>query len=133
MTVARDFLVEIGPPPSRPDPAVLLVAAGENRAGVAEILAPLVASGHTVGLEDYDGDPAPAPLLAQCAIVRVDVARRDAADLARLVATAPRATVLWAARHVEDHAAFERCRGAGFASFQGEFFSKPRIVVHRGV
>jgi EAL and modified HD-GYP domain-containing signal transduction protein len=132
MAVARTFLAEIGPPPVRPDRAVLLVEPDEDPDGLAALLGPLVASGYTFALDGYDGDPALARLAEQCAIVRVDVTGRDVAWLARAAAASP-AAVLTVAAGVEDHAAFEHCRAAGFAYFQGEFFAKPRIVVHRGV
>ena len=74
MSIARNFLVEIGPPPVRPDRAVLQIAAYPARDDLLAVLQQLGRSGYTIALEDYDGRGDIEPLLGLCSIVKVDVA-----------------------------------------------------------
>jgi EAL and modified HD-GYP domain-containing signal transduction protein len=133
VTIARNFLVEIGPPPVRPDRAVLQIASYPAREDVLSVLAQLGRNGYSIALDDYDGDLAVDELLSLCAIVKVDVAGRSDDELERMLA-GPRANrALLVAKGVADHEAFERCQAMGFSYFQGDFFAKPRVVTHRSV
>src|SRR6185503_5917669 len=89
VTIARNFLVEIGPPPVRPDRAVLQIAAYPARDDLLAVLQQLGRSGYTIALEDYDGRTDIEPLLGLCSIVKVDVTDRDDAALA-VILTQPR-------------------------------------------
>ena len=55
VTIARNFLVEIGPPPVRPDRAVLQIAAYPARDDLLGVLQQLGRTGYTIALDDYDG------------------------------------------------------------------------------
>src|SRR6201985_3495999 len=55
VTIARNFLVEIGPPPVRPDRAVLQIKAYHAREDLLQILQKLARSGYTITLDEYDG------------------------------------------------------------------------------
>ena len=74
MTIARNFLLEIGPPPVRPDRAVLQIAAYPARDDVLAVLQQLGRSGYTIALDDFDGRTDIEPLLGLCSIVKVRVA-----------------------------------------------------------
>src|SRR5436309_8897 len=55
VTIARNFLVDIGPPPVRPDRAVLQIKAYNAREDLLQILQKLARSGYTIALDEYDG------------------------------------------------------------------------------
>ena len=133
MSIARNFLMEIGPPPVRPDRAVLQVAAYPARDDVLAVLQQLGRSGYTLALDDFDGRADIEPLLGLCSIVKVDVADRDDATLAGIVAGPKLHGALLVATGVATVEDFERCRALGFTYFQGDFYAKPRLVRHRGV
>src|SRR3954471_11456578 len=58
VTIARNFLVEIGPPPVRPDRAVLQIKAYQAQDDLLVILQQLARSGYTIALDDYSGQMA---------------------------------------------------------------------------
>src|SRR6201999_2235908 len=86
VTIARNFLVEIGPPPVRPDRAVLQIKAYHARDDLLAILQRLARSGYTIALDEYDGHLIDnvEELMALCSIVRVDVEAISAEDLPRV-------------------------------------------------
>jgi EAL and modified HD-GYP domain-containing signal transduction protein len=133
MTIARNFLMEIGPPPVRPDRAVLQIAAYAAREDMLAVLQQLGRSGYTLALLDYDGDREVDTLLGLCSIVKVRVGGRDDATLADIIAQPKLHGALLVATGVASVEDFERCRALGFSYFQGDFFAKPRVVTHRGV
>jgi c-di-GMP phosphodiesterase len=135
VTIARNFLVEIGPPPVRPDRAVLQIKAYHARDDLLKILQKLARSGYTIALDEYDGSLIDnvEDLMSLCSIVRVDVSKVPAEDLARVLSVPKMQGALLVATDVGDHAAFERCKELGFTYFQGEYFAQPRTFKHRGV
>ena len=133
MSIARNFLVEIGPPPVRPDRAVLQIAAYEARDDLLGVLQRIGRSGYTLALDDFDGRGDIAVLLELCSIVKVDVANRDDAAIADIIAAPKAYGSLLVATQVASAYDFDRCRALGFTYFQGDFFAKPRMVRHRGV
>jgi EAL and modified HD-GYP domain-containing signal transduction protein len=135
VTIARNFLVEIGPPPVRPDRAVLQIKAYHARDDLLQILQRLARSGYTIALDEYDGSLIDnvEDLMALCSIVRVDVSKVPAEDLARVLSVPKMQGALLVATEVGDHAAYERCKELGFTYFQGEYFAQPRTFKHRGV
>jgi len=135
VTIARNFLVEIGPPPVRPDRAVLQIKAYHARDDLLTILQKLARSGYTLALDEYDGSLIDnvEDLMALCSIVRVDVSKIDAEDLPRVLSVPKRQGAMLVATEVGDHAAYERCKELGFTYFQGEYFAQPRTFKHRGV
>ena len=84
ISIARNFLVEIGPPPVRPDRAVLQIDAYPARDDLLALLQQLSRSGYTLALGDYDGRDDIQELMSLCSIVKVDVERsqRGGADRA---------------------------------------------------
>ena len=58
VTIARNFLVEIGPPPVRPDRAVLQIKAYSARDDLLAILQKLSRSGYTIALDEWEGEMA---------------------------------------------------------------------------
>ena len=135
VTIARNFLVEIGPPPVRPDRAVLQIKAYQAREDLLKILQQLARSGYTIALDEYDGTLIDnvEELMSLCSIVRIDVSRVAPLDLPRVVRAPRMQGALLVATEVGDHAVFERCRELGFTYFQGEYFAQPRTFKHRGV
>jgi EAL and modified HD-GYP domain-containing signal transduction protein len=135
VTIARNFLVEIGPPPVRPDRAVLQIKAYSARDDLLQILQRLARSGYTIALDDYEGQLIDnvEELMGLCSIVRVNVSEVSAEDLPQILRVPKLQGAMLVATEVGDHAAFERCRALGFTYFQGEYFAQPRIFKHRGV
>jgi len=133
MSIARNFLVEIGPPPVRPDRAVLQLAAYPARDDLLAVLQQLGRSGYTLGLEDFDGRTDLESLLGLCSIVKVRVSERSDAELETILVQPKIHGALLVATDVTQHEDFERCRALGFSYFRGDFFAKPRLITHRGV
>ena len=79
ITIARNFLVEIGPPPVRPDRAVLQIKAYAAREDLLQILQGLSRQGYSIALDEYDGSVSANidELMALCSIVKVDVSAVD--------------------------------------------------------
>jgi EAL and modified HD-GYP domain-containing signal transduction protein len=135
VTIARNFLVEIGPPPVRPDRAVLQIKAYHARDDLLTILQQLSRSGYTIALDEYDGQTGGGveELMSLCSIVKVDVSAIDPAELPAILRAPKMQGALLVAAEVGDHAAFDRCRELGFTYFQGEYFAQPRLFKTRGV
>jgi c-di-GMP phosphodiesterase len=133
ISIARNFLVEIGPPPVRPDRAVLQIAAYPAHDDLLGVLQRLGRSGYTIALDDYDGRPDIEDLLGLCSIVKVNVEGLADAELHEAIARPKVHGALLVATGVSDAGQFERCRSLGFSYFQGEFFAKPRVIRHKGV
>jgi len=133
VSIARNFLVEIGPPPVRPDRAVLQIAAYPAHDDLLAVLQQLGRSGYTIALDDYDGRPDIEELLGLCSIVKINVAGLDDSELRVAIAHPKMHGALLVATGVGEVSDFERCRALGFSYFQGDFFAKPRVIRHRGV
>src|SRR3954466_6247188 len=129
ITIARNFLVDIGPPPVRPDRAVLQIKAYHAQEDLLQILQKLSRSGYTIALDEYDGTASAnvAELMSLCSIVKVDVSAVSTDALPGVLATPKMQGALLVAVNVPDHATFERCRELGFTYFEGEYFSQPRV------
>jgi EAL and modified HD-GYP domain-containing signal transduction protein len=132
VSIARNFLVEIGPPPVRPDRAVLQIAAYQAQDDLLSVLQQLGRQGYTIALDQYDGGAGFEDLMSLCSIVKVDAATQ-ADRLEELIQEPKRQGALLVAGNVPDHAMFARCRDLGFTYFQGEYFAQPRLFKHRGV
>jgi EAL and modified HD-GYP domain-containing signal transduction protein len=133
ITMARNFLVEIGPPPVRPDRAVLQISAYPAGDDLLTVLQGLARSGYTLALDAYTGRTDIESLMALCSIVRVPVDQLDEAALEAALEQPRLQGSLLVATGVSDHAVFERCRELGFTYFQGDWFAKPRTFTRRGV
>ena len=132
MSIARNFLVEIGPPPVRPDRAVLQIAAYPARDDLLAVLQQLGRSGYTIALETSTAGRTSSPARA---LLDREGQRRGARRRAlRDMLSAPQAHgALLVATDVAAPEDFARCRELGFSYFQGDFFAKPRLVRHRAV
>src|SRR4051812_387783 len=135
LTIARNFLVEIGPPPVRPDRAVLQIKAYQAQDDLLVILQQLARSGYTLALDEYTGQTGGSvdELMSLCSIVKIDISAIDAAELPGVLRAPKMQGALLVATEVGDHAAFDRCRELGFTYFQGEYFAQPRLFKTRGV
>jgi c-di-GMP phosphodiesterase len=127
VTIARNFLIEIGPPPVRPDRAVLQIAAYPAQDDLLAVLQQLGRSGYTIALDEYDGRDDLAPLMSLCSIVRIDVQQVGLENLPAAIAAPRMQSALLVATNVPDHATFAACRDLGFTYFQGEYFAQPRL------
>src|SRR3954453_387857 len=81
VSIARNFLVEIAPPPVRPDRAVLQIEAYPAQDDLLGLLQQLSRSGYTLALGDYDGRNDIEELMSLCSIVKVGVAGRTDDEL----------------------------------------------------
>src|SRR3954452_8992007 len=135
ITIARNFLVDIGPPPVRPDRAVLQIKAYHAQEDLLQILQALTRQGYSIALDEYDGTLTAnvAELMTLCSIVKVDVAAVSLEALPGVLRSPKLQGALLVADNVGDHAAFERCRELGFTYFEGEYFSRPRLSRSRSV
>jgi EAL and modified HD-GYP domain-containing signal transduction protein len=133
ITMARNFLVEIGPPPVRPDRAVLQIAAYPAQDDLLTILQQLTRSGYTLALDGYEGDADLESLMSLCSIVRIPMDRIARDDLEAVLERPRIQGALLVATGVSDHECFERARDLGFTYFQGDWFAKPRLFTRRGV
>ncbi len=133
LSVARDWLVEVGMPPLRPDRAVLQIAAYPCRDDLLSVLQRLSRTGYSIALESYDGRDDLGDLLAMCSTVKIDVAGHDDEALKAIIALPAQHGARLIACEVVTDEDFERCRTLGFTGFQGEFFARPRLVRGRGV
>src|SRR4051794_21321866 len=131
ISIARNFLVEIGPPPVRPDRAVLQIAAYPAQDDLLTVLQRLGRSGYTIALDDYDGRPDLGALMALCSIVRVNVARVPEEELANVISIPRMQGALLVATHVGDHETFQKCTQLGFTYFEGAYFAQPRLFRRR--
>ncbi len=133
MSVARDWLVEVGMPPLRPDRAVLQIESYPARDDLLATLQKLSRTGYTLALENFDGRGDLGDLLTLANTVKIPVDGRDDEDLRRIIAEPAKHGARLVATGVKTNEDFERCCAVGFTGFQGEFFSKPRMVRGRGV
>src|SRR3954447_26367395 len=135
ITIARNFLVEIGPPPVRPDRAVLQIKAYHAREDLLQILQGLARSGYTIALDDDEATPSASveQLMSLCSIVKVDVSAIWIEELPGVLRAPKLQGALLVATEVGGHACFERCRELGFTCFEGEYFAQPRIFKHKSV
>ena len=127
MSIARNFLIEIGPPPVLPDRAVLQIAAYAARDDMLTVLQQLGRSGYTIALDDYDGRDDLGPLMSLCSIVRIDVQAVGLEGLPAAIAAPRMQSALLVATNVPDHATFAACKELGFTYFEGEYFAQPRL------
>ncbi len=127
VTIARNFLVEIGPPPVRPDRAVLQISAYPAQDDLLAALQQLGRSGYTIALDAYDGREDLGPLMSLCSIVRIDVSQVGLEALPAALAAPRMQSALLVATEVPDHATFAACRDLGFTYFQGAYFAQPRL------
>jgi EAL and modified HD-GYP domain-containing signal transduction protein len=133
VTIARNFLVEIGPPPVRPDRAVIQISAYPAKDDLLGVLQTLGRSGYTIALDHYDGRDDLGALMALCSIVRVDVSDVGLDALPAVLEIPKLQNALLVAVNVPDHATFAACRDLGFTYFEGEYFAQPRLFKRHSV
>src|SRR4051794_17925359 len=135
VTIALNFLVEIGPPPVRPDRAVLQIKAYQARDDLLQILQKLSRQGYTIALDEWSGEMAlnVDELMSLCSIVKVNVSAVPIEQMARVLRVPRMQGAMLVATEVADQDAFARCQKLGFTYFQGEYFAQPRTFTHRGV
>ena len=128
VSIARNFLVEIGPPPVRPDRAVLQVEAYPAADDLLSLLQQLSRSGYTLALNGYDGRDDIQELMSLCSIVKVDVAGRSDDELAAAIESPRVQGALLVATGVADHAAFSRARRQGLHLLPGRLLRQAAAV-----
>ena len=133
VTIARNFLVEIGPPPVRPDRAVIQISAYPSKDDLLSVLQTLGRSGYTIALDQYDGRGDLGALMALCSIVRIDVGEVGLDTLPSVIEIPKLQNALLVAVNVPDHATFVACRDLGFTYFEGEYFAQPRLFKRHSV
>ena len=136
MSIARNFLVEIGPAAGRAPTAPCSRSRPTRRATTSSrVLQQLGRSGYTLALDDFDGRGDIG--VAARALLDREGRTSTAATTPRSRRSSPRpkAHGSLARGHARSPAPddFDRCRALGFTYFQGDFFAKPRMVRHRGV
>jgi EAL and modified HD-GYP domain-containing signal transduction protein len=89
--------------------------------------------GYTLALDDFEYHPRFDPLLELASIVKVDILATQGESRARQLERLKDFGVELLAEKVETHEEYQATREAGFALFQGYFFSKPVIVSGRDV
>ena len=102
---------------------------------VLRALGELRDAGFTLALDDYMGEPHLEPFLDVVGLVKVDVlGLRDKPEIVVALAEKLRGRgVMTLAEKVEDAAAFELARRAGYEYFQGFYFSRPEIIPGRKI
>jgi EAL and modified HD-GYP domain-containing signal transduction protein len=133
VSIARNFLVEIGPPPVRPDRAVLQIDAYPARDDLLGLLQQLSRSGYTLALDAFDGRSDVQELMSLCSIVKVGVGGRSPDELAQVLEAPRMQGALLVATGVEDQETLASLEGQGFTYFEGNYFAKPRLFRRRGV
>src|SRR3954469_11344525 len=105
VTIARNFLVEVGPPPVRPDRAVLQIKAYQARDDLLAILQQLARSGYTIALDEYEGQTGSGveELMTLCSIVKIDISRIAAEELPAVLRAPRMQGALLVATEVGDH------------------------------
>jgi EAL and modified HD-GYP domain-containing signal transduction protein len=132
--VTPSFLLEVYPPPLRPDRAVLELPA-TTPAGdqLLHVLRRLASFGFTIALDRWRADTATPELLEVAGMAKVEVGGRDDAELAAdLEALRPHG-LLPLALGVDTRDELRRCRALGFERFQGGVYATPALVHGREV
>src|SRR3954454_21293891 len=135
VTIARNFLVEIGPPPVRPDRAVLQIKAYQARDDLLQILQKLSRQGYTIALDEWSGEMAlnVEELMSLCSIVKVNVSDVPIEQMARVLRVPRMQGAMLVATEVANRSAFARSQKLGFPYSTGEYLAQPRTFKHRGV
>jgi len=94
---------------------------------IVEAMAALKRTGYRFALDDVSLRPGIGPVLALADVVKIDVLAH-ADDLERQTEILGRGGADLLALKVEDHDMLDRCRTLGFTLFQGNVFSRPRVV-----
>jgi EAL and modified HD-GYP domain-containing signal transduction protein len=132
--VTPGFLVEVHPPPLRPDRVVLeLPATTPAGDALRDVLRRLRSFGFTVALDRWRADTATPGLLELAGMAKIEVAGRDDAELAAdLRALRPHGT-LALALGVDTRDELRRCIELGFERFQGGVYATPALMHGREV
>ena len=133
LSVARNFLVEVGMPPVRPDRAVIQVAAYPAKDDLMEVLDRLTSVGFTLALTGYDGTEQLDELLQLCSIVKAPLGGMDPGRRVELVDELNAVGAQIVATGVDDEAAMKACAALGVHLMQGDVLSQPRPVTGRNV
>lgn len=98
---------------------------------VMEACRELKASGYTLALDDFVGDPGFEPLCEIADIIKVDILGKTPTEVMSIVNGLKGYKARLLAEKVENINMFNVCKRLGFEYFQGYFFSKPEIVPGR--
>ncbi len=134
LTVSSDMLLTVGPPPVRPNRAILRVSyetATDPR--LAEPLRELTEDRYRLALCDLPNLQFDPRMLATFKIVEVDCAAWDELEAAAAVAMIEPADAKPLASGLLNYMEFEMARALGFQLFTGPFFSVPRVTAARRI
>jgi len=113
--------------------AVEILESVEPDAEVVEACRELKAAGYMIVLDDFVFDERYAPLIELADIIKVDFMTTDSAARKDMVQRCGTTKVQFLAEKVETGAAFQEALDAGYAYFQGYFFSKPMVIAGRDI
>jgi EAL and modified HD-GYP domain-containing signal transduction protein len=102
-------------------------------ADVRDKLRELADLGYLIVLDDFVMREDSEQLLDLAHMVKLDALSFTVEQLAEQVELVSQHDVRLIAERIENHEAFDHCRGAGFDLFQGYFFCQPNTVTGRGV
>jgi c-di-GMP-related signal transduction protein len=132
--VTPRFLLDVYPPPLRPDRAVLeLPATTPADDALLHLLRRLASFGFTFALDRWRADTATPELLEVAGIAKVEVAGRGDDELATDVATLREHGTLPLALGVDTREELHRCVALGFERFQGGVYATPALVHGREI
>lgn len=113
-------------------PAQMVIEILEYIPFTAEALAAVQALrklGYRIAVDDFTGDAAQARWLDYADVVKVDLLGLPAGTTAAsLLQKFQRPGLMWLAEKVETHEQFAQAKDAGYALFQGYFYSKPQTL-----
>ncbi len=133
LSVAREFLVEVGMPPVRPDRAVIQIAAYPAREDLLAILRRLSMTGYTLALTDYDGTTDVGELADLCSVVKAPLGRLSGPHRAALAKVLAAKGLQVVATGVDDEETLEAVRALPVHLVQGAVLAQPRMVLGRNV
>jgi EAL and modified HD-GYP domain-containing signal transduction protein len=134
LNVTDDFLVAMDPLPFGPEGVVLELASDRMPSEVLIArLRRLREGGYLLCADGFRGQPAAAPLLDVVHMAKVDAREVGAGELSELADRLRACELRPIAAGVDAHDDHERCAGAGFELFQGDFVCRPRAVVGQHV
>lgn len=124
----RELLASPEPPSLQPDRVVIEIL--EDVRADHRVLAGLRSlreRGHRIALDDFSSERSDPALLELADVVKVDLARESAADVAQTVQEARRRGLRLIAESVRSVEDFERAMELGFDAFQGEFLQSAQV------
>lgn len=129
INLTEGFLLDIDKIPFPKDQVILEILEDITiTPAIIEAAKNLVDRGYILALDDYIYNPAHAPLIKLCKIVKIDITIMTKQELVQHVKILKEYKIELLAEKIETFQEFEFCRKLGFDYFQGYFLSKPQII-----